>query len=162
LESLLALAATYPSRRLSPGEVLLVQGQPGGELYILETGQLAVERDGQRIATIAAPGSPIGEMAVVLGTPSSATVRAEQPTIVRLIPEAKQYVQTNAELAYRLAWLMANRLDATSAYLVELTRQHADTPQRGIFGAILAALHAPADEQDYAEVKRSDLFGDKT
>jgi CRP-like cAMP-binding protein len=159
MDSLLASAANQPARDLVPGETLIIQGQPGGDLYVLETGQLAVERDGLRIATISTPGAPIGEMAVVLGTASSATVRAEQPTTVRVIADAKRHVQSNPELAFRIAWLMANRLDATSAYLVQLTRQHADRPERGLLGAILSALHAPADADDYAQVKRSDLFG---
>jgi CRP-like cAMP-binding protein len=61
MESLLTLAASHPSRTFAAGEILIGQGYQGGDLYILEQGQLAVERDGVRIATIATPGSLIGE-----------------------------------------------------------------------------------------------------
>ena len=66
MESLLTLAASHPSRTFVAGEILIGQGYQGGDLFILESGQLAVERDGVRIATIATPGSLIGEMSTCL------------------------------------------------------------------------------------------------
>lgn len=159
MESLLTLAASHPTRTYSAGEILIGQGFAGGDLFILESGQLSVERDGVRIATIATPGSLIGEMSVVLGTLSSATVRAEKPSTLRVIHDARQYLQTDPALTFRVAWLMANRLDATSAYLVQLTRDHADKPESGLLGRILSSLHSP-DHARYSTVTRSDMFGD--
>ena len=158
MESLLTLAASHPSRTFAAGEILIGQGYQGGDLYILETGQLAVERDGVRIATIATPGSLIGEMSVVLGTANSATVQAEQPTTVRVIRDARQYLRTDPELTFRVAWLMANRLDATSAYLVQLTKDHAGKPEGGLLGRILSSLNS-TDDKRYATVSRGDMFG---
>jgi CRP-like cAMP-binding protein len=160
MESLLALAASYPSRSLAAGETLIAQGQAGGDLFILETGQLAVERDGIRIASIVTPSSLIGEMSVVLGTASSASVRAETPSTVRVIRDARQYLQADPALTFRIAWLMANRLDATSAYLVDLTKQHAGKPEGGLLGKVLSALYAPAGDKHYATVTRTDMFGE--
>jgi len=109
MESLLDLAASHPLRTLSPNETLIAQGQPGGDLFVLVSGELSVERDG---------------------------------------------------ISFRLAWLMANRLDATSAYLVDLTRKHTGKPEHGLLGAILSALHMPGDDKHYATVDRHDMFGD--
>lgn len=158
MESLLSLAASHPTRTYAAGEILIAQGLAGGDLFILESGQVAVERDGVRIATISTPGSLIGEMSVVLGTVSSATVQAEKPTTMRVIRDARQQLQTNPELAFRVAWLMANRLDATSAYLVQLTREHAHKPEGGLLGRILASLNA-SDDRRQTPVKRGDMFG---
>ncbi|RYG97788.1 MAG: Crp/Fnr family transcriptional regulator [Alphaproteobacteria bacterium] len=158
MESLLTLAASHPSRTFAAGEILIGQGYQGGDLYILEQGQLAVERDGVRIATIATPGSLIGEMSVVLGTANSATVQAEKPTTVRVIRDARQYLKTDPELTFRVAWLMANRLDATSAYLVQLTKDHAGKPEGGLLGRILSSLNS-TDDKRYATVSRGDMFG---
>jgi CRP-like cAMP-binding protein len=158
MESLLTLAASHPTRTYAAGEILIGQGYQGGDLFILESGQLAVERDGVRIATIATPGSLIGEMSVVLGTANSATVQAEKPTTVRVIRDARQYLKTDPELTFRVAWLMANRLDATSAYLVQLTREHAGKPEGGLLGRILSSLNA-TDERRYTPVHRGDMFG---
>ena len=158
MESLLTLAASHPTRTFAAGEILIGQGYQGGDLYILEQGQLAVERDGVRIATIATPGSLIGEMSVVLGTANSATVHAEKPTTVRVIRDARQYLKTDPELTFRIAWLMANRLDATSAYLVQLTKDHAGRPEGGLLGRILSSLNSP-DDKRYTPINRGDMFG---
>jgi CRP/FNR family transcriptional regulator, cyclic AMP receptor protein len=56
-ESLLELAATQPTRTLAAGEVLIAQGREAGDLFVLESGQLVVERDGVAIATISSPNS---------------------------------------------------------------------------------------------------------
>jgi CRP-like cAMP-binding protein len=71
-------APSYSILRLAPGEELMRQGDPGGDLYVLEQGELVVERDGVAIAEISRPDSLVGEMSVVLGTPASATVRARR------------------------------------------------------------------------------------
>ncbi|WP_082533485.1 cyclic nucleotide-binding domain-containing protein [Devosia sp. Root413D1] len=73
-------ASSYTTVRLTPGEVLITQGAPGGSLYVLEEGELGVIRDGVEIATVSRPFSVVGEMSVVLGTPTSATVRAIKET----------------------------------------------------------------------------------
>jgi CRP-like cAMP-binding protein len=159
METLLALAASHPTRTYAAGEMLIAQGLEGGDLFILESGQLAVERDGVRIATIATPGAVIGEMAVVLGTVSSATVQAEKPSTVRVIRNAREVLRTDPELTFRIAWLMANRLDATSAYLVQLTKEHAGKPEGGLLGRILSSLNTP-DDRRYTTISRGDMFGD--
>ncbi|MBN9317160.1 MAG: Crp/Fnr family transcriptional regulator [Devosia sp.] len=156
MQSLLALAAAHPTLSLAAGRTLLIQGLAGGDLYVLESGELAVERDGVKIATISTPGSPVGEMSVILGTPASATVRAERPTTVRVVHDAVSAIRQDPELSFRIAWLMANRLDSTSAYLVKLTHQHEGKAEHGLIGAILAALHKP---NGYEEVSRGDMFG---
>ena len=158
MESFLALAASQPARTLAPGAVLIAQGQPGGNLYVLEAGQLAVERDGVRVATISTPGALVGEMSVLLGTPNTATVRAERETHVRILENAREILEHHPALTLRLASLMASRLDATSAFLVELTRQHSSESEQGLLGKIIAALHRTADDSHYVRLARNDLF----
>lgn len=148
MQSLMALAAGYPALTLPPGRTIIIQGIAGGDLYVLESGELAVERDGVKIATISTPGSPVGEMAVILGTAASATVRTESAAIVRVIRDAASVVRQDPELSFHLAWLMANRLDSTSSYLVKLTQQHGGKGERSLIGAILAALQVPERSQD--------------
>ena len=66
MASLLTLTHTQPTRSLAPGEVLIAEGNGGGELYVLETGHLIVSRGGVEIARIETPGALIGEMSVLL------------------------------------------------------------------------------------------------
>ena len=54
--------------------------------------------------------------------------------------------------------LMASRLDATSAVLVELSKEHSGASEQGLIGKIVAALHRTADDSHYVRLARSDLF----
>ena len=159
MERLTEQGVSQPLRQLAAGEVLLSQGDAGGDLFVLERGQLLVERDGVNLATISTPGALIGEMSVVLGTPNSANVRAGAPTTVRVIADARTYLEQDQALTFRIAWLMASRLDATSAYLVELSKQHSGKAEQNLLGKILSALHLQGDDGG-VPVTRSDMFGD--
>jgi CRP-like cAMP-binding protein len=160
MNSLTDLVPSLPKRELAAGATLIAQGDPGGDLFILEDGELSVERDGIDIATIARSGALVGEMSVVLGTAASATVRATMPTTVRVIGDARKFLERDQALTFRLAWLMATRLDATSALLVDLTRQNKGrAEQRGWLSRIFAALHFHPDDANYMAVLRSDMFG---
>ena len=58
------------------GQVLTRQGASGGEFFIVLAGQVTIEKDGQRIATMN-PGDFLGEIALIDGKPRTATARAE-------------------------------------------------------------------------------------
>ena len=152
-------AASYSTLRLAPGEVLITQGEPGGTLFVLEEGELGVVRDGVDIAKVSQPYSVVGEMSVVLGTPTSATVKATKPSVVRVFADARNALSQDADFAFRIAYLMASRLDSTSSLLVEQARKHSGKPEGDIFGRILSALHLPVDDKHYATVARGDMFG---
>lgn len=156
MTSLASLAASQPVRTLAPGEALLVEGEMGGKLYVLESGRLTVERGGVTLATISQPDALVGEMSVLLGTRYSATVRAEGEARVRTIYDAEEHLLHNPELLFRVAALLAARLEATSALLVELSKQNPGKSERGLLASILSALTAPVDTSRY--VTRRDLF----
>jgi CRP-like cAMP-binding protein len=144
MTSLLALTATRPTRTLAEGEVLLVQGEGGGDLFILLSGKLVVVRDGVNIASIAQPGTLVGEMSVLLGIRNSATVRAERESKVRVIRDANKLLETEPGLARRVAALVAGRLDATSALLLELAKQNKGKSEQGLLSRILSTIYSPA------------------
>ena len=144
MTSLLALTASRPTRALANDEVLLVQGEGGGDLFILLSGKLVVVRDGVTIATISQPGTLVGEMSVLLGIRNSATVRAERETKVRVISDANKLLESEPGLARRVATLVAGRLDATSALLVELAKQNkGKASEQGLLSRILSSLYSP-------------------
>lgn len=62
-------------RRLEPGEVLVVQGDPGVDLFLLMDGILSVEVDGTAVVEVG-PGAVLGEGAILEGGRRSATLRA--------------------------------------------------------------------------------------
>jgi len=89
---LAVLEAESRVRRYPEGQVLFSEGDPGETLLILEEGRVKVSRfmaGGQEIvlAVQEAPAS-FGELALVDGAPRSATVIAQTPVVVRLLPRA--------------------------------------------------------------------------
>ena len=78
LESVERLADTID---LPAGKTLLRQGDHGNEMYVIASGSVRVERNGQEIATLG-PGNAVGEMALLSEGPRSATVTTIEPTTV--------------------------------------------------------------------------------
>lgn len=58
------------------GQVLTLQGASGSEFFVVLDGRVAIEKDGERIATLNA-GDFLGEIALIDGKPRTATARAE-------------------------------------------------------------------------------------
>lgn len=143
MSTLAALAVSLPLATLAPGERLTTEGSYSGRLYLLEAGRLTVSREGVSIATITEPWAIIGEMAVLLGTPHSATVTAEVASRVRVIDEALDVLQQNPDFALHIATLACARLNATSALLVDLRRAAEGKKQeQALMGRILTAMLA--------------------
>lgn len=71
--------------RLEAGQVLVRQGDPGNELFLLLDGLLSVEVDGTSVAEVA-PGAVLGELALLRGGPRQATLRATTQCRVARIP----------------------------------------------------------------------------
>lgn len=157
MASLLDLASSYPARILEPGEALIQQGGSGGDLYILESGELSVERDGVAITKIVTRNALVGEMAVLTGTAASATVRASGRATIRTIQNAREQLLRDPELTFQLASLVASRLSATTALLVELSREHQGKPEQNLLARLIAAIHLSAAD-DFV-VTRNDMFG---
>ena len=159
MPSLLSLMSSQPLRAFAAGEVLIAQGSPPGDLYVLETGSLTVSRQGVEIATIGQPGAVVGEMSLLLDRPHSATVRAQTDCGVRVLADAARVLDTNPVLTKGLAALLAARLDATSALIDELSQQNPGKAETSLFDRILDVLHLPAIDADYFPIERHDLFG---
>jgi signal transduction histidine kinase len=73
------------SRQLSPtaGEVLMLEGSPGGSLYVIIEGEFEITKrtgPGEMIIAVRGPGEVIGEMSLLDGSPRTATVRSLGPS----------------------------------------------------------------------------------
>lgn len=144
MASLLTLTYSQPTRTLAAGEVLISEGQKGGDLFVLESGRLSVERGGVAIATVTEPGSLIGEMSILMDRPYSATVRAERESQVRVVHDAIRYLERQPAVALHVASVLSHRLDATSALVVDLTRNsQPNAEQKGLLDRIFTTIMTP-------------------
>jgi len=66
--------AMFPVNKI-PGEVIIQQGDEGDNFYIIDSGDVEVYVNGERVVTIGEGGS-FGELALIYGTPRAATVKA--------------------------------------------------------------------------------------
>lgn len=66
-----------------PGEVIIQQGDEGDNFYIIDSGEVEVYVNGEKMVTIGEGGS-FGELALIYGTPRAATVKASSSTDVKL------------------------------------------------------------------------------
>ncbi|GIY19487.1 cAMP-dependent protein kinase regulatory subunit [Caerostris darwini] len=58
------------------GEIIIQQGDPGDNFYVIDQGEVEVFVNGQLVTTIGDGGS-FGELALIYGTPRAATVKAK-------------------------------------------------------------------------------------
>ncbi len=126
MDELLALVHDGPRRTLEPGDVLLVDGEPVGALYVLLEGALRVEKGGAAIAMVAERGACVGEMSLLLGIPATADVVASERSVLAVIEDAPARLDDEGSLTLTLARLLATRLQVMTTYLADLKHQYAD------------------------------------
>lgn len=85
-------------RKLTAGQTLVEQGQPGEELFLLLDGVLAVEVDGKSVAEVG-PGAILGERALLEGGSRTSTLRALTPVRVAVATAEQISPEALAEVA---------------------------------------------------------------
>lgn len=125
MNDVLAMCGDLPEARLAKGDLLIEEGRRTDQLYILKSGAFEVVREGIRVILISEPGAFLGEISVMLGVAPTANVVAAQDSVVHVVEQASVAVHRWPELTYAVAQLLAKRLSAITAYLVDIKRQYA-------------------------------------
>ena len=79
--SLQAVAVLAREQRHPAGDVLMLEGEPGDEFYVIVEGTIRIEH-GDRAVRSMTPGGFLGEIALVERRPRSATATAESDVTV--------------------------------------------------------------------------------
>lgn len=84
------LAAALSERRLAPGEVALSQGDRVTAFYLVAAGRMEVvleqAGEGEALLTHLHPGDYFGDMSLITGEPSYATIRAAEDSLLYVMP----------------------------------------------------------------------------
>ena len=103
-------------------EVVLTAGSKTGRLLLLRNGTVEVVKDGVQIASVNAPGSVFGELAVLLDQPHTADVRTLDPSEF-YVADASAILGSDPAVALYVAAILAQRLDAANRWLAAVKRQ---------------------------------------
>jgi CRP/FNR family transcriptional regulator, cyclic AMP receptor protein len=93
------------------GEALTEQGTLGHRFHLLLEGAAEVERDGRRLGSVG-PGDFVGELGLLGGGPSTATVRCTEPTTCLTLRREAFWEVLEAEpaIALRILEVVSRRL----------------------------------------------------
>lgn len=144
MEDVLSFFADRPVVRFASGETLVAEGEEGGRLFALVSGEVDVVRQGTHISHIDEPGSIFGEISALLDLPASATVTALSDVSAHVVEDGRGFLGERPALALHLATLLARRLYYTTSYLVDVEQQQAGKRRDlDLVDRILGRLHDP-------------------
>lgn len=108
-----ALLAIAQTRVIAPGTVIVREGSPDREMYVVSTGRVGVERGGTLLAELG-PGGVFGEMSLVDDMPRSATVKAVETTELVVLSQKKMLdlMQRDSVLGLKVLFSLAQELSA--------------------------------------------------
>jgi CRP-like cAMP-binding protein len=143
MKDVLALCSALPLMPVAAGATLIEEDVRTDRLYVLQGGAFDVIRNGVRVVSINEPGAFLGEISALLASAPTASVIATQDSTVYVMSDASACVRGAPELTYAIAQLLARRLHAVTAYLVDIKRQYADTDTHlALMDQVLANLMA--------------------
>jgi CRP-like cAMP-binding protein/Fe-S-cluster-containing hydrogenase component 2 len=119
------LAGLLQPQHYERGAMIIHEGEPGDALYIIESGQVVVERSGELIAHLD-EGDFFGEMSLLAEKPHNADIRAVTPTQVLALPagEFMRLLHEQPSLAALLDAVVERRRATGAALRRDPTRVH--------------------------------------
>ncbi len=123
------------ARSLAPGEVLLRQGMASDGLYLLQQGRLGAYREeGEALFFLSEiqPGEIVGEVGAITGWSRTATVKAEEPSVVIFLSEVdfRRLLGEFPQVAADVICQIGERLTAADMTRVNLGRSYTEALDR--------------------------------
>lgn len=112
-------------KELPKGTVLFREGEPGREMFVLQSGRVAISkkvRDVEKVLALLGPGEFFGEMAIISNKPRSASATIEDDARL-LVIDPKTFegmIRGNSEIAVRMIKKLADRLADADAQIETL------------------------------------------
>jgi CRP/FNR family transcriptional regulator, cyclic AMP receptor protein len=140
MSAILDLVKEREVREFGAGQDVISQGQRCGVMLVLIEGQVEILRDEVRVSKASEGGVLFGEMAVLLRSPATATVRTLSPAKFVVIENPREFLEGSSQASLHVAELLANRLDALTRYLADVKRQYEGHDHIGMVDGVLEAL----------------------
>ncbi len=111
LKSLELVARRLERLEVPAGEVIIREGEEGDRFYIVESGRATASYRGETLSSMGR-GDPFGEIALLRGVPRTATVIADEPTVLFALERGEflDAVTGNSEVNNRADDLIAHRI----------------------------------------------------
>lgn len=118
------LAAILKYRQLEAGTTVVRQGEPGVNLYLIASGRVAVRGDDGVDITELKRGEVFGEMSLISGEPTAATIQVVEPARLLYIKgrDFGRVLKRFPSLQMYFARLLASRLARTNTAQSEMLR----------------------------------------
>ena len=119
------VATEAVARTLRRGDVLFSEGDEAAELFVVESGRLAIANrspDGREsVLALMEAGDLFGEMPLFDGQPRSADARALEPSVVHAVPYAmlRELLQGQPMLLWGVVEMLARRLRTMDVALAD-------------------------------------------
>jgi CRP-like cAMP-binding protein len=112
------------------GSVLFREGDVGGEMFVIQAGRVRVYRTIggiERVLAVLGPGEFVGEMAVLINDPRSATAVVEEDARLIVVDAEmlEALIRKNTEVAVRLLKRLAHRLKVVNDQVAVLLHRDA-------------------------------------
>lgn len=149
-------------KEFSKGTVLFREGEAGREMFVLQSGRIAISkrvREEEKVLAVLGPGEFFGEMAIISNRPRNATATVSEDAKL-LVIDPKTFegmIRGNSEIAVRMIKKLAERLSEADAQIENLL--HSD-PSSRVVHHILQACRLrgrPTEEGMEIELPLRDL-----
>ncbi|MGJ8640619.1 MAG: Crp/Fnr family transcriptional regulator [Opitutaceae bacterium] len=133
--------ANLPTRTIPEGETIISEGPGTGELFILKNGRVCVTKENIELASLKTPGALFGEISVLIGGDSRATVTTMETSTFYVIEDGRRHLKDYPSINHHIAVLLANRLNNVIGYLVDLKQQFAENDDHlGLVDEVLESI----------------------
>jgi len=140
MNTMLALSTQLPEVTFATGDTVVQEGGAPGGIWVLVSGALQVRKGRAVVNTITQPGALIGEVSVLMNAPSSATVEATAPSVLRYAADGQALLASDPAITRLVAIGLAERLNFVTTYLADLKHQYGDAPGLSMVSDVLSQL----------------------
>ena len=134
-----AALAELPVLEFQDGDVIVAEGKKAKALYFLKSGQVAIDRNQERVADINEFGFAFGDVALLLDRPALTESRAQGAVCVYVAHDVDAFLLERPELLLHLARGLARKMDFMASYLADIKKQYAED------GSHLGMVHEVLD-----------------